>query len=229
MVTHLLDLPDQVLSRIMAAHLGSDGGGLDVACKDTRRLFLEGITSLTWSKETRCRSDDLAFVAKKCKNVSSVKINGGCINITSVDHLATLTGLRMLFINDTGVFDVGPLAQLTGLKTLFINDTGVVDVGLKLSTLTGLQILNMRGCCGITDVGPLSALTGLQMLDVGVTKVADIGPLSALTGLRTINVSWTDIADVGPLAALTGLRTLDASHTNVTDVVALSALTDMRA
>lgn len=75
-------------------------------------------------------------------------------------HVAHLTGLRRLFLSDTGTTDVGlrHVACLAGLDTLDLTYTDITDAGLPhLAQLTNLRQLHIGG----VELTPAS-VAGLQ-------------------------------------------------------------------
>ena len=102
--------------------------------------------------------------------------------------------------------DLEPLAKLQGLKRLDLSRTGLTDL-TPLAKLKGLQNLNLWNS-GITDVSPISDLHELRSLDLSSTGVTDLAPLAELRSLQTLYLSGSLVKDLSPLGGLQGLRSL---------------------
>jgi len=242
----LTELPEELLIRIFDACMKLDcrpnAGGLDVACKFLRRVFLESITSLSWpeAQSTECERVHLAFAAR-CKNITSIEIKSNNNKIDNISVLTTLLKLERLNISrnhvnlnfppneETARFeDISPLSSMTCLRELII-DTSTLDIS-PLSTLTNIRNLEIIGTHLMTDISPLSRLTGLQVLRASGLGVVDISPLTTLTDIRMLTMMGLyNVADISPLSTLTGLQTLDMCFGfKVADISPLSTLTGLQ-
>ena len=134
-------------------------------------------------------------------------------------------GKRLLDLRRVQMSDLGPLSSLTSLKTLLLDGTGVSDL-VPLSSLRALRRLDLDGT-GVSDLGPLSSLRALETLYLNETEVSDLGPLLNLTALESLYLDGTQVSDLTPLTNLAALKTLDLDRTGVSDlgpVVNLPAL-----
>lgn len=144
-----------------------------------------------------------------------------------VKHLAGLTSLEVLGLNNTKITDAGLLflLDLNSLHTLSLRQSPVGDQGMfvlgKLLSLRRLDLLETR----ITDVG-LRRLSGvlpsLTWLGLWSTGVTDAGMPCLATAVRLVealvlgNLSITD-EGLRHLHGLHGLTNLYLSNTRITD------------
>jgi hypothetical protein len=143
----------------------------------------------------------------------------------NLEHLKTLTQLRLLVIEGGQITDAGleHLKGLTGLRVLSISGTQVTDAGLvHLTGLTQLRTLCVNEP-RVTDAGfvHLEGLTELQVLELPATQITDAGMehIKGLTQLRELSLGGTQVTDAGleHLKGLTQLQKLFLSNTKVTD------------
>ncbi len=141
--------------------------------------------------------------ARLWRRVGSVELNDSSVTDADLAHLAGLTNLQVLYLDNTQVTDAG-LAHLTGLTNLQVLDldnTQVTDAGLAhlagLTNLKGLGLSNTQ----VTDTGlaHLTGLTNLQVLDLDNTQVTDAGlaHLAGLTNLQNLWLGNTQVTDAG--------------------------------
>lgn len=118
-------------------------------------------------------------------------------------HVAKLTGLADLWLNDSCVTDAG-LANVRGLTDLWslrLDKSAVTDAGLAhISGLTRLFELDLTDC-QISDAGLLHIkdLMNLQYIDLSNTEITDSG-LMRLTGfprLRRLTIKGCRITNKG--------------------------------
>ena len=143
--------------------------------------------------------------------------------VSDLELLAQLTALRFLDLSQTQVSDLEPLAQLTALRFLDLSQTRVSDLE-PLAQLTALQFLYLRQT-QVSDLGPLAQLTALESLYLSQTQVSDLEPLAQLTALESLSLWRTQISDIGPLTSLTALKSLDLWGTQASDLGPLAQLT----
>ena len=109
---------------------------------------------------------------------------GACIYSTQITdaglaHLAGLTQLQFLYLDDTQITDAGlaNLAGLTRLQHFRLSNTRITDGGLAhIAGLTQLQMLGLDNT-KVTDAGlaNLAGLTRLQSLSLYDTRITDAG------------------------------------------------------
>jgi internalin A len=134
------------------------------------------------------------------------------------------------------------LGELLQLKRLYLGKVGLMEEGESwdwdltrrspeltdlspLSSLHGLQSLNLSSCAGVTDLSPLAGLQGIQSLNLWQTGVADLAPLAGLQGIQSLSLSFcAGVTDLAPLAGLQGIQSLNLRQTSVTDLAPLAGL-----
>ena len=84
--------------------------------------------------------------------------------------------------------DLTPLASLTGLKELYLVSNGISDIS-PLRGSTGLTRVNLEGN-NIVDISPLAALTNLTWLNVARNQISNLSPLDELR--ENIKFVWHD-------------------------------------
>ena len=84
--------------------------------------------------------------------------------------------------------DLTPLASLTGLKELYLVSNGISDIS-SLAGLTGLTRLSLADN-NISDTSPLASLTNLTWLDLSHNEISNFSPLDGLR--ENIKLIWYD-------------------------------------
>lgn len=112
-------------------------------------------------------------------SVESVQLSRTKVNDAWLDHLKTLSELKVLTMIDTQVTDAGleSLAGMIQLETLYLDNTKITDAGLeRLSELHQLQTLGLNET-QVTNAGleHLTGLSQLRWLQLGGTRVTDNG------------------------------------------------------
>ncbi|EPY27836.1 hypothetical protein STCU_04265 [Strigomonas culicis] len=166
-----------------------------IDCKEVDFIDLENYTSLRTLLLSRTSIDSLEGVSK-CKQLQLLNI-GGC-------HLLK---------------DVNCLHMLTGLKELFLHETGVTNAGiLGLASCVNLEKLNLGGCLYLSDVNCLGALVNLKELHLWSTKINNLG-IIAINGCESlVEVVLDDcpkVTDVSCLKDLYNLQFLSLIQTSV--------------
>ena len=148
------------------------------------------------------------------------------VQMSDLVPLSSLTSLKTLLLDGTGVSDLVPLSSLRALRRLDLDGTGVSDLG-PLSSLRALETLYLNGTV-VSDLGPLSSLAALERLHLDRTQVSDLGPLSSLRALRRLDLDGTGVSDLGPLLNLAALESLYLDGTQVSDLTPLTKLAALK-
>ena len=200
------------------------GGVTDL---DLQRISqLENLTKL-WVQKSDVTDDGLASVGKmkRLTNVSFFK----CPKITDkgVEHLAGLTDLEYLFLdNDDGLTThaLSQLRPLTKLTRLEIDAIQVIDNDhlACLADFKSLECLSVdssrlddTGAAHLAAVASLSALTisGTLITDAGLDRFVNLQRLESL-GLGRTAISDAGLAKLRPL---TRLKSLGLGETAISD------------
>ncbi|MCX6287243.1 MAG: hypothetical protein NTY96_09015 [Bacteroidetes bacterium] len=86
----------------------------------------------------------------------------GRMNIKSLEPVAMLSLLRVLYASSTGVSDIGPLKNLINLQTLYLSNTSV------------------------SSLQPISSLVNFKVISIDNTQVADLSPLYGMKDLQFV-------------------------------------------
>lgn len=122
-----------------------------------------------------------------------------------------------------------PLSSLQGLQSLDLSECAHVQDLTPLEGLAGLKHLDLRFCPGVTDLAPIAHLPGLQRLNLWRTGVTDLAPLEGLSGLRSLYLWSTRVTDLAPLARLAGLQAIDLRECrDVPDLAPLAGLAGLQ-
>jgi len=148
--------------------------------------------------------------------IRTVRLSRTAATDRDLVHLAGLSGLKALYLDDTRISDAGlqHLAGLTGLETLSVNYTRISDAGLEhLKGLKGLRSLALLD----TEV-TAAALRELKKTRPELQTTVDPLKLSGLGDLR----GWRNSAKLNDEYELVSVDLLDA---NISDA-ALARLKD---
>lgn len=186
-----------------------------------------GASQATWLEVHREGGEDLTPLgALTADDVHVLDLSMAYVDDAALDHIAGLTKLEQLNLNNTRVTDEGlaRLSGLTELRMLFLdNDIGVTDAGIKhLAGLAKLQTLILwNTAVGDGAFETLMTLPMLQVLNLNGTRVTDKGmeDLGTMTGILDLWMQYAEITDAGlaHLANLKSLRTLDLTGAPITD------------
>ena len=127
--------------------------------------------------------------------------------------------LMEVYLEDTGVEDIGPLAGMPLVK-LYLSNCPVADLG-PLKGCDSLKELNLVGT-KVSDLGPLKGM-GIEMLWLTGCPISDIGPLQTVR-LVSVTLADTKVSDLSPLKGHPTLRRLHIAGTDVTDLSVLQWL-----
>lgn len=157
-------------------------------------------------------------------SVQEISFGGGAFPEDQLQHLAHLTDLVGLNLNNTKISDAGVdrIAGLKSLRKLGLGDTLITDAGLqKLSGLTNLERLWLSNT-PITDAGleHLQSIPSLRRLILYGTQITDagLGHLTKLPNLERLGLEGTKVTDAGimTLADAPALREVSVGSTAVT-------------
>jgi hypothetical protein len=153
------------------------------------------------------------------------KLNCGKTRVTSLEPLVSVTGLEELICRETPVTSLEPLRNLVGLQKLDCSSSQITD----LEHLRHHTRLRELYCCntGIVSLDPIRNLTNLQILDCDETQIRSLEPLQNLTNLRILNCSSSRIGSLEPLRGLRNLRILNCNFNNITELKAIEHLSSL--
>lgn len=184
--------------------------------------------------------DDL-YVEKisQVRNYRFLRLNGAGITDASAPHLAKMTGLEGLVLNQVNMTDTG-LSQLTSLTALgdlqldgciHLTDKGLAPLG-KLPSLLSLSV---RSCPWIIGPG-LASFRQVQKLDffpVEDANIAHLANLDQLTGLTLSDYSddgghsAISTAGLAHLAKMKNLHWLSLNRSNIDTLEPLAHMTEL--
>ncbi len=168
--------------------------------------------------------------------------------ITSIEPLGKLSGLREVNLSGTGVSDLMPLRNLNKLENLDISATNVTSLeplrfcllisqlrmrGIPVSdlsivsTFSGLTVLDLNGT-QVTSLEPLEGLAHLKDLRINHTRVKELAPVSALAEMEMLNISSTPVETLDPVKGMTNLNILLCDSTMISSLAPLDALKSMQ-
>ncbi len=136
---------------------------------------LTALESLTISMEL---VQDYSTISTVPTLISLSVVNGGD-NLSNIDFIKTLTGVKYLNLIGNSITDVTPLSGLTELLML------------------GL------GHNKIESIAPLAALEKLTYLEAQFNYIQDVSPLANLADLTEVYMPVNTVEDISPLANVT--------------------------
>jgi tRNA A-37 threonylcarbamoyl transferase component Bud32 len=142
--------------------------------------------------------------------------------ITSLEDVALLPNLEVLYVNYQPLSDITPLAQLKNLKYVDLRHTNVSDI----SPLAGLLKLENVGLFDTTvsSLAPLTECPRLNSLEIGQTLIRSIADIPALPGLTRLSLRDLPLDSLTGIERFTRLNWLCLTGTGVTDLAPLKAL-----
>lgn len=143
--------------------------------------------------------------------------------ITDISDLKYLTHLEYLDAGDTSIHTLAPLASLTNLRVLYLQRNSIIDVR-PLKNLTKLQVLSLNGN-RLDDIDTVADLTELKELYLSENKIRDIRALKNLKRLQLLYLQRNFVSDVSALQGLTELRELSLNGNRITNITPLNTLT----
>lgn len=182
------------------------------------------ITSITFAN-SKITDDDLKRLAPLAEiKTLALNLHGTAITDAGLVHVAAVTGLRQLFLDNTKITDAGlkNLAKLKGLRTISLRRTAITDEGLKtLAAFTPLNGLNLTET-QITDSGValIAKMPHVNQLSLEGTAITGKGliELQRMESLISLDLNGCDLtdADIEALKKLKRLRTLRVVDTKLT-------------
>ena len=147
--------------------------------------------------------------------------------VSDLSPIASLTGLRLLFLHNNPISDISLLKGLN-LTRLVLNGTLVSDLS-PVRSLTKLTELVLDDTL-VTDLSPVAGLINLEWIAFsdGNGKISDISPLAGLINLRRINTWGNPISDLSPLAGLTKMERVDICGADLSDLTPLTKLPNLK-
>ncbi len=135
------------------------------------------------------------------------------LQITNIDPVRELAGLKSLSLISTAVSDLTPLSGMAKLERLTCKEGPVSDLS-PIVDLTNLRYLNIEGT-PVSDLRPVSWLPNLNVLICSGTQVKTLKPLTNMTGLKQIEINNTPVRSIKPLMNLPALKDLKCFNTKI--------------
>ena len=188
--------------------------------------MLSGMAQLKELTLSNCVLSAPLSVLEDLKSLERLTVSG--CGVSSLEDLASATGLTALDLSGNAIGDVSALSGLTGLETLDLSGNAIKDVS-PLSALTGLAALDLSGNA-LSSVAPLSGCTKLNRLDISGNQVTDLTALGSLLSLTELYAGSNALTNVGGLTGCTSLSKLDVSKNQITTlegIAGMSSLTEL--
>ena len=115
--------------------------------------------------------------------IEEIDISGNQ-NISSLDPLIKLAGLKVLYCQGSAITSLEPLKDLIDLQELNCSNTGITDLS-PLGGLKNLTKLDLSGT-GITSLTGLSTVMDMNVLNIENTSIDDLMPLKDIPALEVI-------------------------------------------
>lgn len=136
------------------------------------------------------------------RDIEGFAVPFGRVEPRGLARIMRFGSLRMLGLsgfNHVGDDCLPVIGKLTGLRLLYLPETGVTDSGIRsLANLSDLEVLGLYGT-GITDRGleAIVKLGRLRVLDLSRTQVTDAGlkGLASLARLEKLDLSATAVSE----------------------------------
>lgn len=173
----------------------------------------------------RCRITKAAWQEIQVLKIKELYLCGSRLSKSDIKEISKLKGLRLLWLDDTGITDkeVSMLGSLTDLQNLRITKNKLTDKSLDtIKYFTKLKILSL-GESDISDAGvrKIQHLTRMTSLNLGSTKITDqtLIEIQGMTELEELLLANTAITDacIPQIKKFKKLRWLDVSYTKMTD------------
>ena len=148
-------------------------------------------------------------------------------NVTDYSDLRYFTNLTSLTINNSAVDDYSFLTTLTGLQTLDLNGCLVSAQTLGyIALLPNLQVLKLSGC-GLSNIEPLGNLSTLISLDLSENSISVISALADCKELSVLNLANNAVTSLSSLADIDHLTELDITGNSIATLAPLADCDDL--
>lgn len=137
------------------------------------------------------------------------------------EDLGSITELEII---NEDISSLEGLQYLIGLKDLNLASNQISDL-TPLSSLTNLESLDLR-VNDIDDIDPLGTLVNLEELVISHNHIDDITSLKKLKNLVKLYMSYNDIEDISPLSNLENLKIVDPLENPIEDYSPIEHLFD---
>jgi hypothetical protein len=152
---------------------------------------LAGLTGLQLLRLSRNPLQGRITALTGLVRLTELHLDGCGLSTASLNHLALMTRLGWLSINDNRITGIQPISPLTSLQILNFCHNRVTDIS-PVASLTNLRILQFWNN-EVTDITPAAGLPGLDELAFDYNKVADISALTALKGLDILGMYGNEL------------------------------------
>ena len=193
-------------------------------CRDTITISFPDTLEVFLSDTSFLNSALIDRQLSKLMKITEINISG-ITEITSLEPLSRLSGLKKVDCSNTSINSLMPLRNLTHLEMINTSGTAVATLDpLRYSTNLSKLFIDDTW---ISDINPVSNFRLLQSLHLSKTRVDSISPVSELKELTDLRINDTKINSLEPLADLTHLERLDCSGTNITDLSPIAKLKNL--
>ncbi len=202
---------DKVVEKAVRDKLGKLTGSIT-------KTDLKGIYRLKLSKGVKSLVD--------LKNLVNLEyLDASQCELKDMKGIASLTNLRVLYLQRNVISDITPIKKLTQLEILSLNGNQITSIS-SLASLTKLKELYLRDN-KIDDITALSKLKKLNVLELGINKIKKVDALSSLKNLKQLSIENNEISDLKGIKDLTGLLSLNLSNNKISDLQNLKKLTSL--
>ena len=148
--------------------------------------------------------------------------------IASVEPLAPLAQLEILYLKQNGISDISPLKELINLRQLDVSGNYEIKDISSVTNMDKLETLDIS-INSVSDLSPVAGLESLERMNASSNQLTWLPDMSGMTSLKALDLSKNQLTDVSALAGLSGLQELNLSgNDSLTDVRTLSGLTGLK-
>lgn len=152
-------------------------------------------------------------------------INASNRNVSSLEGIENLEGLKSLTLWDNSLTDISPLKGLSKLENLSLDNNMISDIA-PLRNLINLESLGLNNNC-IKDISALSELVNIQKLYIMGNEIKDISALANMKKIFDLVIAENKISDISPLKNLTQLTYIHAGDNQISDISSLNNLVNL--